>query len=391
MGSKRDDIEQILQTCLEQIKTGQETVDSALARYPDKAEELRPLLETASWLQMSRKAVSPAPDFVTSSRKRLEARLEREKTEGRPRTPHIEDLGLWNTLVYLFTQKSFAYRFAIATVFVILFVVTTSSVAGAARQAIPGDRLYPVKTSLERAQLALSFSDEHRAQLNINFAERRLVEIRRLMVENRFEYLHATINQFQAQTEQASLPLQTLESSDAQQAKVLASELKNVIDQQTEILPALAQDAPEAAQQEITRLLDLTKSVRNDVIRIETRHLPMLTPTAQMPSRTATPVPTTPVSAETTIVTPAPSATLTPTLTPSPEDTPTATAAPSDSPTPTETPNVDETRVATTTLTPRAALVVSFIASNQFVTEVKGSVLLTVQLEDSLGNRAIAS
>ena len=394
MGSKREDIEQILQTCLEMIRSGQETVDSALARYPEQAEELRPLLETASWLQMSRKAVSPAPDFVTASRRRLEARLEREKAEGLSRAPRAEDLGLWNTLVYLFTQKSFVYRFAIATIFVVLFVVTTSSVAGAAQQAIPGDQLYPVKTSLERVQLALSLSEARRAQLNIDFAERRLVEIRRLVVENRFEYLQSTINQFQAQTEQASLPLQTLESSNALQAKALASELKIVIDQQTETFPALAQDAPEAARQEITRLLDLTKRVRNDAERIETKRLNTPTPTAGIPSRTATPVPPTPVSAETAIITPTPSATFTPTSTPSQEDipnTPTATTTPSPYSTSTETPNVDETRVATTTLTPRPVPIVSFNASSQFVTEVRGALLITVQLKDSLGNQATAN
>jgi Domain of unknown function (DUF5667)/Calx-beta domain len=383
-----------LQSCLEGIRTGQETVDSALARYPERAEELRPLLEAASWLQMRSKAVNPSPDFVTKSRRRLEARLEREKAVGLSRAPRSEGPGLWSALVHLFSQKSFVYRFAIVTIFVFLFVVTTSSVAGAAQQAIPGDRLYPVKTSLERVNLALAFSQARRAQLHINYAERRLVEIRRLVVENRLEYLQATVNQFQSQAEQASLPLQTLESTNTSRAVALASQLKNVIDQQTESLPALPQDAPESARLEITRLLDVTKSVRNDAERIQTRVLGTPTPTAVVTSRTATPVPATPIRTETPIATQAPSATFTPSSTPSPSATliaPTATATPSLFPTPTASPNVDETRVATTTLTPRPAPVVSFNLRSQFVTEFKGALLVTVQLEDGSGKRLIAN
>jgi hypothetical protein len=267
--------------------------------------------------------------------------------------------------------------------------MTTNRVAGAAQRAIPGDQLYPLKISIEKVNLAMAFSEARRSQLNINFAGRRLEEIQRLVAENRFEHLGSTIDKFQAQAEQASLPLETLQNTDALQAKALASELKDVIDQKAEVLPELAQDVPQEAQEEIARLIVLTEDVRDEAERIENKPLARATPVAGLPPRAEAPVPPRPTDTKAATLTPAPSATLAPTTTPSPGDIliiPTKTATTTVSPSPTESPEVDETRIATTTLTPKPALAVSFTARSQYVTEGVRTIPITVQLEDSLGN-----
>ena len=51
--------------------------------------------------------------------------------------------------------------------------------SAASENAVPGDALYGVKRSTERAQLALASSDLTRGQLFLDFARNRLAEARR--------------------------------------------------------------------------------------------------------------------------------------------------------------------------------------------------------------------
>ena len=358
MGSKRDDIEQILQSCLEMIRTRQETVDSALARYPEQAEELRPLLETASWMHEQREANAPRPEFVAQSRQRLVARLELEKTGNYAQAPPSGISTLWSSLASLFTQKRFAYQFAIATFLLIFLVVSTSGVAFASQWTIPGDTLYPVKTSLERVQLALSLSEARRAQLHIAFAERRLVEIQNLVMESRFEYLHSAVGAFESQAMQATSSLHSLDQKDAARAMQLASELKRIIGEQAAILPVLMQLSPAESRIEIQRLEVLVATIADEIGDIQATPSGTLTPTPTATPSSPTPVsPTvgspTAVDTPTVAVTPLPSATLDPRFTPTPvvSGTPGATTGTpmpttvntgSNQPVPTVAPNNEE-------------------------------------------------
>jgi len=66
-------------------------------------------------------------------------------------------------------------RFAFAALAAGL-ILGLSGVATASGDAVPGDALYPVKRTTERAQLALAGSDVNRGQLYLEFARNRLVE-----------------------------------------------------------------------------------------------------------------------------------------------------------------------------------------------------------------------
>lgn len=65
----------------------------------------------------------------------------------------------------------------IAVVFFAGFIGTVS----AARSSLPGDAFYPVKISLERAQVGLAFSQEKKAELEVAFAGSRLKEVNDLI------------------------------------------------------------------------------------------------------------------------------------------------------------------------------------------------------------------
>ena len=270
---------------------------------------------------------------MAESRQRLIARLEREKTSNYAQAPPTGLSTLWSTLASLFTQKRFAYQFAIATFLLIFLVVSTSGVAFASQWTIPGDTLYPVKTSLERAQLALSFSEARRAQLNIAFAERRLGEIQNLVIENRFDYLHSAIDTFEAQASEATRLLHSLDQKDTDQAKQLASELGRVIREQASILPVLMQLSPEEHRAEILRLERMAEAITSEVESIQAPPMAPLTPTpnaalgSPTPASPTTGLPTA-VGTPTVAATLPPSATLDPMLTPSPQITPILSGTP---------------------------------------------------------------
>jgi hypothetical protein len=321
-----------LQSCLEQVQTRQETVDSALARYPEQADELRPLLEAASWLHEQRPVNAPRPEFLVESRQRLVARLEREKPSTNAQAPPTGLPTWWSALAALFAQKRFAYQFAVATLLVIFLVVSSSGIAFASRGTIPGDALYPVKTSLEKVQLGLSLSDARRAQLHIIFAERRLVEIQNLVLENRFEYMHSAVEAFEAEVTQVESLLLALDQRDPERSSQLSSELRRIVQDQAAMLPVLAQLSPSENQGDIQRLEQLFGAIvsEEDDDQIPLTDITTPTPTGTLAStNTATPVPGSPTPAVTpTVPTAVPSATTDPLLTASPQVTPVTSGTP---------------------------------------------------------------
>ena len=69
---------EMLQICLDAIQHEETLVEDALARFPDQADELQPLLETADWLHKRAESHRPRPDFIETSRPRLVERIRLE-------------------------------------------------------------------------------------------------------------------------------------------------------------------------------------------------------------------------------------------------------------------------------------------------------------------------
>lgn len=80
------------------------------------------------------------------------------------------------TYLWMFTHSMLKPMAAAAAVFVFA-VVGSVAVAGASAQALPGERLYPMKLGLEKAQLVLALSSDQRSGLHVEFTGRRLEEM----------------------------------------------------------------------------------------------------------------------------------------------------------------------------------------------------------------------
>jgi hypothetical protein len=80
MARNQQKIEQVLQTCLDLIESGQETVESVLARYPEFADQLK--AEIALWLSTQKDTLNPRPGWVAASKRQVMALPGRNQDRG---------------------------------------------------------------------------------------------------------------------------------------------------------------------------------------------------------------------------------------------------------------------------------------------------------------------
>lgn len=157
------------EACLAAIEKGVE-LDECLERYPEMAEDLQPLLETAMF------ARSVADDHIPNaafhrSRSRLldKAALMREQTEpgGRRlnfgRMPRI--------------------AFAALVLALIFFMSWRGAVESA--QALPGDPLYPLKLRAEEVRLGIVPNARAKRAIEVTYEKRRVDEVSDLLVMGR--------------------------------------------------------------------------------------------------------------------------------------------------------------------------------------------------------------
>ena len=146
-----DEFELALDECLQQLGSGKSSLGQCLARYPQFAAELRPLLETALRLQRGRGARPSGP-----ARDRARSRLT-EYIQSHPRQPR--NVRLVPRLAFVVVALALAVLFA-GTAF--------------AQNALPGETLYRFKISSERVWRAASPDP---VAVDITLADRRANEI----------------------------------------------------------------------------------------------------------------------------------------------------------------------------------------------------------------------
>jgi len=265
MAGDNQHFEKIFQICLDMIQYERVGVETALERYPELADQLRPELETAAWFLERSEEFEPRPEFVRDSRERLveqilqENVLEQEvELEQEPaRQPSLDFLA-WFT--GLFQRETFSPRQAILTTLVIVLVIGSIIVAGVSQSSLPGDTLYSVKTGLEKAALVVTPSASGDARLHVRYAQRRLAEIQTLAREGRYQYIAPTVADFQVQVDQAIQAMNGLAGQDLGEAKQLAQNLQQVLTDQAPAITHLSRSAPKGSKEELERVLDVSKT-----------------------------------------------------------------------------------------------------------------------------------
>ncbi|MET7472490.1 DUF5667 domain-containing protein [Micromonospora sp. NPDC005686] len=133
--------------------------------------ELTALVEVSRRLTADRPDVDVDAEFRTGLRAMLVATAEREGVGAPAKTA----TGVRGALLPAITGRRARARGAIL-VGVAAGAIALSGISAASENALPGDALYGMKRSTERAQLALASSDIGRGQLFLDFARTRLDE-----------------------------------------------------------------------------------------------------------------------------------------------------------------------------------------------------------------------
>ncbi len=153
-------LSRIVDDCLARMAAG-ESIEECLARYPQKAAELAPLLTTAARLR-------GLADVRLSQGQRLRAKValrEALAERSQPATPLVRR---WPRLLPV-----------VSALVAVLFVVV---VGGAITVSRAGDIAYPLRVTIERAPALVRFSSAGRAAEEASIAGRRLADVREYLL-----------------------------------------------------------------------------------------------------------------------------------------------------------------------------------------------------------------
>ncbi|HEY9089354.1 MAG TPA: DUF5667 domain-containing protein [Anaerolineaceae bacterium] len=230
----------ILQTCIEAIQTGQDTLESVLRRYPELEDTLRPQLESAFWLMERRSLVDIEPDAVHRRRLRFEARIRAEQRAARPSFKEV--------LLSVFRLPPVALRAAVTVAMVFILLIATDRVVTATEGAIPGDPGYSVKRTVEDISLAVSPDPGQRIVLYLEYSERRLSETDVLVDMSRYTDATETLDEFEEQVRYAVASLDSVPDQDTVHKELLAMTIQDKLIDHTRKLDAILPKMPDAAK-----------------------------------------------------------------------------------------------------------------------------------------------
>ena len=169
---RESEFENILDECLERMIKG-ETVEDCLARHPEHAAELEPLLRTALETREAI-AVTPRPEFRQRAGNEFQAAVRDMQPQGSGG----------------FFKRQISWIAPVAIVIGLLMV--GSGTVLAANSSLPDEPLYRVKLSTESVQLAFTPSSLGKAELYARFADRRVAEIVKMAEKGEVEQVEKT-------------------------------------------------------------------------------------------------------------------------------------------------------------------------------------------------------
>jgi hypothetical protein len=206
----------VLAECMGAIERGEMTREECLSRYPEREQELAPLLKTFEALRQAQ-AVSPRPAYRHAARSRLLSRL----SDRRPLTWRDRLIYSWGALMGRTQVRRSAIALGLMMV-VFLALIGGRGAVYASQEALPGDSLYVVKTGVEEFRLAFS-PKEDAVRLYLGFTGTRVQEVERLAGVGRYEDVPAAMDRYHTQVQRASDLLSQIARQDAMRGETLGA------------------------------------------------------------------------------------------------------------------------------------------------------------------------
>jgi hypothetical protein len=333
----RLDLALILDDCVQWLRAG-EDVTGCLARYPDHAAELTPMVAAAVQLR-------GLAEVHLSFDAQMRAKATLRRTLAARRAPAAQSRRWPGWLIGGWTWQG-ARGLAVAAVCIVLIFGALTATTVAASQ--PGDFSYPLRVAIERAPALFQGASAGRAATELTVADRRLADLQA---------------HFTAVGQADTTALNALLTGDEAAAKVAPNldpaERERVVSRVVAHAGALAELARIAPEPEVASAL---QAAAEHAMTIAGRVQSAPPASGSRPPAGPGPSPTPLAATDTPTANPpaaapeTPTATTTPTASVAPTNTPTTGAPPSASATPSATlrASASPTGTATPTATPRA-------------------------------------
>ncbi len=167
------ELDDVLDVCLERLLVKGETIEQCLRSFPEHADELKPLLETALATKKA-SAIQLGPEFRDKARYQFYSALQGMEPKKRYLT-----LG-WQP------------RWVTVVAIVLVILLAGGGTVAAAGGSMPDEPLYPVKLATEQVQMVFTPSALGKAELYAKLADRRVLEIVRMASETKPEQIERT-------------------------------------------------------------------------------------------------------------------------------------------------------------------------------------------------------
>jgi len=170
---KSSQLDNILDDCLERLLVKGESIEECLADYPEQADELKPLLQTAV---VTKKAlvIEPRPEFRAKAGYQFRTAL--KEIASKKSRPFFAWQLRWATVVSL----------------ALILLLAGGGIVAAASNSMPDNPLYQVKLATEQIQLYLTTSPLDKAKLYAKLADRRVTEIINMAQEGNVRLVELT-------------------------------------------------------------------------------------------------------------------------------------------------------------------------------------------------------
>lgn len=239
-------VDQSLELCLQELQRTH-SIEASLARCPERASQLRPLLEIAQATHRHYQSVPAPPGGLVTGRERLLA----VAAQGR-RASRSTPTGAGRFAVTGGRRKrlTLSLKLGAAVLVVVLdLAAPTMSIARAASDSLPGDSLYPVKLVAEDVRLRLVSAPADQVDLTLGLVEERAEEILGLTSAGR-HIPDETLDRLDQHVERAVV--RAAWAGDEEIESLLAQIVRRARTQ-ARILEQRRQTAPQQAQDRLVR------------------------------------------------------------------------------------------------------------------------------------------
>ncbi len=184
---KENNLDSILNDCLERMLIGGESMEECLAHYPEHYDELKALLTISMQTKKAVDSIEARPEFKASLRYKISSSV---NTAEAPQRSSFKWQARWAPL---------------AVSFCIVLLLSGGGVVAASTDSMPDDPLYNVKLASEQVQLFFTFSEQGKANLYSEFVDERVDEIVSMASQNNIEAIGKSSKRMESQLEMISL------------------------------------------------------------------------------------------------------------------------------------------------------------------------------------------